>query len=139
MLFTAVTLGSGFKGGEVTPLFFVGAALGNVLARLTGAHRWTCSPGSGSSRSSPGRRTRRWRARSWGSSCSPPAGAAPGPGFVVYLATACFLSYLLSGHTGIYLSQRVGTPKLAEATFPPGSTLRAIRQTPASSRDRTPV
>jgi H+/Cl- antiporter ClcA len=32
--FTAVTLGAGFLGGEVTPLFFVGAALGNVLARL---------------------------------------------------------------------------------------------------------
>lgn len=31
LLFTAVTVGSGFKGGEVTPLFFVGAALGNVL------------------------------------------------------------------------------------------------------------
>lgn len=34
LLFTAVTVGSGFKGGEVTPLFFVGAALGNVLAHL---------------------------------------------------------------------------------------------------------
>jgi len=32
LLFTAVTVGSGFRGGEVTPLFFVGAALGNVLA-----------------------------------------------------------------------------------------------------------
>ena len=32
LLFTAVTVGSGFKGGEVTPLFFVGAALGNVLS-----------------------------------------------------------------------------------------------------------
>jgi hypothetical protein len=30
LLFTAVTLGTGFKGGEVTPLFFIGAALGNV-------------------------------------------------------------------------------------------------------------
>jgi H+/Cl- antiporter ClcA len=30
--FTAVTLGSGFLGGEVTPLFFTGAALGNALA-----------------------------------------------------------------------------------------------------------
>ncbi len=37
ILFTAVTLGSGFKGGEVTPLFFVGAALGNTLAGLLGA------------------------------------------------------------------------------------------------------
>lgn len=31
ILFTALTLGSGFKGGEVTPLFFVGATLGNAL------------------------------------------------------------------------------------------------------------
>jgi len=31
-IFTALTLGSGFKGGEVTPLFVIGAALGNALA-----------------------------------------------------------------------------------------------------------
>jgi H+/Cl- antiporter ClcA len=30
--FTALTLGAGFLGGEVTPLFFIGAALGNTLA-----------------------------------------------------------------------------------------------------------
>jgi H+/Cl- antiporter ClcA len=29
---TAITLGAGFLGGEVTPLFFIGAALGNALA-----------------------------------------------------------------------------------------------------------
>src|SRR6201986_2600882 len=34
ILFTAVTLSAGFKGGEVTPLFFIGAALGNTLAWL---------------------------------------------------------------------------------------------------------
>jgi H+/Cl- antiporter ClcA len=32
LLFTVVTLGSGFKGGEVTPLFFVGATAGNAVA-----------------------------------------------------------------------------------------------------------
>ena len=32
LLFTSVTLGFGFKGGEVTPLFFIGATLGNALA-----------------------------------------------------------------------------------------------------------
>lgn len=32
LLLTAFTLGFGFKGGEVTPLFFIGATLGNVLA-----------------------------------------------------------------------------------------------------------
>lgn len=31
LLLTAFTLGFGFKGGEVTPLFFIGATLGNVL------------------------------------------------------------------------------------------------------------
>ena len=33
-LFTAVTLASGFKGGEVTPLFFIGAAAGHTLGVL---------------------------------------------------------------------------------------------------------
>jgi chloride channel protein, CIC family len=33
LLLTALTLGAGFLGGEVTPLFFIGAALGNALAR----------------------------------------------------------------------------------------------------------
>ena len=36
LVFTAVTLGAGFLGGEVTPLFFVGATLGSVAARLLG-------------------------------------------------------------------------------------------------------
>ncbi|MGM0635893.1 MAG: voltage-gated chloride channel family protein [Bacteroidota bacterium] len=31
LMLTAFTLGAGFKGGEVTPLFFIGAALGNAL------------------------------------------------------------------------------------------------------------
>lgn len=35
--FTIVTLSAGFKGGEVTPLFFIGAALGNSIAWLLGA------------------------------------------------------------------------------------------------------
>lgn len=32
ILFTTITLGSGFKGGEVTPLFFIGATLGSMLS-----------------------------------------------------------------------------------------------------------
>ncbi|MCB1005221.1 MAG: voltage-gated chloride channel family protein [Acidimicrobiales bacterium] len=34
LLFTSVTLGSGFQGGEVTPLFVVGATLGVTLANV---------------------------------------------------------------------------------------------------------
>jgi H+/Cl- antiporter ClcA len=33
---TVITLGAGFLGGEVTPLFFIGATLGNVVARVAG-------------------------------------------------------------------------------------------------------
>ena len=32
ILFTSFTLGTGFKGGEVTPLFFIGATLGSALS-----------------------------------------------------------------------------------------------------------
>lgn len=32
IIFTIVTLSAGFKGGEVTPLFFIGALLGNALS-----------------------------------------------------------------------------------------------------------
>jgi H+/Cl- antiporter ClcA len=35
LLFTAVTIGSDFKGGEVTPLFVIGATLGAAFAQLT--------------------------------------------------------------------------------------------------------
>ena len=31
ILLTSLTLSAGFKGGEVTPLFFIGASLGNIL------------------------------------------------------------------------------------------------------------
>lgn len=34
LIFTAITLGSGFQGGEVTPLFTIGATLGSTLAHL---------------------------------------------------------------------------------------------------------
>lgn len=36
MLFTAVTLGAGFKGGEIVPSFTIGAALGCAAAALLG-------------------------------------------------------------------------------------------------------
>lgn len=36
LMFTTITLGAGFKGGEVTPLFFIGAALGNWVGVFLG-------------------------------------------------------------------------------------------------------
>ncbi len=34
LAFTVVTLGSGFQGGEATPLFFIGSTLGNSLSHI---------------------------------------------------------------------------------------------------------
>ncbi len=36
IVFTAITVASGFQGGEVTPLFCIGASLGSLLAHLLG-------------------------------------------------------------------------------------------------------
>ena len=38
MLFTTITLGAGFKGGEIVPVFFTGAAFGCTAAPLLGLH-----------------------------------------------------------------------------------------------------
>lgn len=36
MLFTAITLGAGYKGGEIVPVLFIGAAFGNLGAQFLG-------------------------------------------------------------------------------------------------------
>ncbi len=36
LIFTAITLGAGFKGGEIVPSFFIGATFGNVIGGLIG-------------------------------------------------------------------------------------------------------
>ena len=38
MVFTAITLGAGFKGGEIVPVFFTGATFGCVAAPFLGLH-----------------------------------------------------------------------------------------------------
>jgi hypothetical protein len=57
-------------------------------------------------------------------------------GFVVYAAVACFVAYLLSGHSGIYLSQRIGTPKISDTSVPLDASLRAVREGRPSLLDR---
>jgi H+/Cl- antiporter ClcA len=128
ILFTAVTLSSGFKGGEVTPLFFIGAALGNVMGRMLHAPV-DLFAGLGFVAVFAG-------ATNTPLACTIMAvelfagGKADliGAGFIVYAATACFVAYLLSGHSGIYLSQRIGTPKLFSPQLPPNSSLRSARE-----------
>lgn len=43
MLFTALTLGAGYKGGEIVPSFFTGAAFGCLFGSLTGFSPSLCT------------------------------------------------------------------------------------------------
>jgi len=103
LLFTAITLGSGFQGGEVTPLFVIGATLGVTAARLLDVPvPLLASIG--------------FVAVFAGAANVPLActvmgielfGAAP----AVLFAVACSVSYVFSSHRGIYGTQRIDTPK----------------------------
>ena len=98
LIFTAVTIGSGFKGGEVTPLFFIGAAWGNA----TGV--WTHGP------------TEFYAALGFVAvfaaaaktplACAIMAGELFGWHMLVPAAVTCELAFLASGKAGIYASQR---------------------------------
>jgi H+/Cl- antiporter ClcA len=101
--FTVITLSAGFKGGEVTPLFFIGAALGNTLAILLGAPVDLFAALG-------------FVAIFAAATNTPLASTLLGmelfgAGNGLYLATACFVAYRLSSHHGIYPSQRLAVPK----------------------------
>jgi H+/Cl- antiporter ClcA len=103
MAFTILTLAASFKGGEVTPLFFIGAALGNALSYfiplpidlLAGMGFVAVFAG----------------ATNTPLACSIMAMELFGSGCGVYVAIACVVSYLLSGHNSIYSKQMVGESK----------------------------
>ncbi len=119
-LFTIVTLSAGFKGGEVTPLFFIGAALGSALAGVLGAPP-DLFAGLGFVAVFAG-------ATNTPLACMIMGIELFGATHSVYLAVACFVAYLCSGHSSIYLSQRVGVPKTAAAgNIPPDISVRHMR------------
>lgn len=103
MVFTVVSLGTGFKGGEVTPLFYIGATLGSALAPLLHLP-FAMMAGIG------------FVAVFAGAANTPLATIVMamelfGPDIAPLAAIACIASYLVSGHTGIYHAQRVGHSK----------------------------
>lgn len=108
LLFTAITLGTGFKGGEVTPLFFIGAALGNTLALLSGAPV-DLMAGLGFIGVFAG-------ATNTPIACTLMGVELFGADHVLYYAVACFTAYYFSGHSGIYSAQRVGVAKVARGS-----------------------
>lgn len=108
LLFTAITLGTGFKGGEVTPLFFIGAALGNTLAAQMGAPV-DLFAGLGFIAVFAG-------ATNTPLACTIMGVELFGAEHALYYAVACFTAYYFSGHSGIYLSQRIAVTKHSLAT-----------------------
>lgn len=120
ILFTAVTLSCGFKGGEVTPLFFIGATLGNVLAGLLDAPI-DLFAALGFIAVFAG-------ATNTPIACTIMGIELFGADHAVYMAAACSLAYVFSGHSGIYLSQRIGTPKIKYIGVLPDTTLRQCRE-----------
>ncbi len=96
LLFTVVTLSSGFKGGEVTPLFFIGACLGNTLSSVlhTPVDLWAALG---------------FIAVFAGATKTPFAATILGIElfgieFVVYYLIVCFIAAFVSGKKGIYSS-----------------------------------
>ncbi|WES97995.1 voltage-gated chloride channel family protein [Chryseobacterium arthrosphaerae] len=103
MIFTIITLSAGFKGGEVTPLFFIGATLGSALSLfiplpfglLAGMGFVAVFAGATNTPLA----CMLMGIELFGSECG------------VYIAIACVVSYLLSGHNSIYTQQKIGEAK----------------------------
>ena len=102
IIYTTITLGTGFKGGEVTPLFYIGSTLGNTLSVLLDAP------------------TSLFAALGFiavfaGATKTPLACVIMGIelfGFqyVLFFFIACFISNFVSGNYGIYSAQRGKMP-----------------------------
>ena len=104
LVFTAITIGCGFKGGEVVPTFFIGATLGCVAGPLLGIPAGF--------------------AAALGLVCvfcgavnCPIASIVLsvelfGASALIYFALACGIAYMLSGYFGLYSSQKILYSKL---------------------------
>lgn len=104
ILFTAVTLGAGFKGGEVVPSFFVGATFGCWMGPLLGI---PAAFGAALGLVSV----------FCGAVNCPIASIFLsielfGAGGMLYFALSCGISYMLSGYNGLYSSQTILYSKL---------------------------
>lgn len=107
---TVLTLSAGFRGGEVTPLFFIGATLGSALSLIVPLPVGLLA-GVG------------FVAVFSGATNSPIACTLMGLelfssgglsfSLFIFLTLGCFVSYYISGHTGIYTSQIIGRAKFS--------------------------
>lgn len=115
MLLTILTLAAGFKGGEVTPLFFIGATLGNALNYIVPLPLELLA-GMG------------FVAVFAGATNTPLACLMMGLELFgvqsgVYLGLACVVAYFFSGHNSIYKKQIVGEAKHERFKYKEGKPL----------------
>lgn len=103
LLLTALTLSAGFQGGEVTPLFFIGATLGNALGQILGISPLFLAA-LGFIGVFSGATNTPMACFIMGIELFHGVGAE-------YLFIASLISYLFSGHNGIYSSQSILKPK----------------------------
>ena len=104
ILFTAVTLSAGFKGGEVVPSFFIGACFGCAVGPLLGIPAGFAA--------SVGLICVFCGAVNCPIASTFLAVELFGAEGMLYYALACALSYMLSGYNGLYSSQRILYDKL---------------------------
>jgi H+/Cl- antiporter ClcA len=103
LVFTAVTVGAGFQGGEVTPLFVIGATLGVTMARVLDvpipllAAIGFVAVFAGAANTPL--------------ACTVMGAELFGGGAVTLFAIGCVMSYVFSSHTGIYHTQRAEVRK----------------------------
>ena len=127
LLFTVITLSTGFKGGEVTPLFFIGAALGNTIATITGSPI-DLFAGLGFIAVFAG-------ATNTPLACTIMGVELFGGENIVYYAVACFIAYYFSGHSGIYSSQRISVSKAnLDSPLTEHNTIKHIREDKAKAK-----
>jgi H+/Cl- antiporter ClcA len=105
LLFTSVSLGAGFQGGEVTPLFVIGATLGVTLARLLDAPVPLLA--------AVGFVAVFAGATNTPLACTVMAVELFGAAVAVPAAIACIVSFVISAERGIYGAQRVGDHTIA--------------------------
>ncbi len=113
--FTLLTLASGFKGGEVTPLFFIGATLGNALGQFLNLPIGLLAAMG-------------FVAVFAGAANTPLACIFMGVELfgseaLPYIAIACIVAYLTSGPTGIYKKQTISSSKNNTHQFSENNTL----------------
>ncbi|MGB2128149.1 MAG: voltage-gated chloride channel family protein [Flavicella sp.] len=118
IVLTTFTIGVGFKGGEVTPLFFIGATLGNALSLFLPLPMALLA-GMG------------FVAVFSGATNTPIACTVMGIELFgieagVYLAIACVTAYLFSGNAGIYGAQIVGSAKSDSLQHTEGKSLKDL-------------